>query len=99
MQGLSIGSRPPAQGRLRGGCCQGDIGEALITTAAGIVAAVIAVVLYNYFQTRVARTLVELRLISDEFIEVIKEQRIVATAAGASPSSPPSSSGTTSSAA
>ncbi len=58
------------------------ISEALITTAAGIVAAVIAVVLYNYFQTRVARTLVELRLISDEFIEVIKEQRIVAMASG-----------------
>jgi len=57
------------------------ISEALITTAAGIVAAVIAVVLYNYFQTAVARTLVELRLISDEFVEVINEQRIAAAGA------------------
>jgi len=64
------------------------ISEALITTAAGIVAAVIAVVLYNYFQTRVSRTLVELRLISDEFVEVIKEQRLVTPGAGAPPSTP-----------
>ncbi|MHB1844406.1 MAG: MotA/TolQ/ExbB proton channel family protein, partial [Deltaproteobacteria bacterium] len=51
------------------------ISEALVTTAGGIVAAVVAVVLYNYFQSRVQRTLVELKLVSDEFLEVLKEQK------------------------
>jgi biopolymer transport protein ExbB len=51
------------------------ISEALVTTAGGIVAAVIAVVLYNYFQSRVQRSLIELKLVADEFIEVLKEQR------------------------
>ncbi len=54
------------------------ISEALVTTAGGIVAAVLAVVLYNYFQSRVQRTLVELRLVSDEFLEVLKEQKLPA---------------------
>src|ERR1700733_10138816 len=67
------------------------ISEALITTAAGIVAAVIAVVLYNYFQSRVTRTLLELRLISDEFVEVITEQRLVGVPPGSSSPSGPSS--------
>ncbi|MBH47794.1 MAG: hypothetical protein CME71_06450 [Halobacteriovorax sp.] len=34
------------------------LSEALIATAAGIIVAVIAVVLYNYFQTRLSRTLI-----------------------------------------
>tara|TARA_R110000868_G_scaffold204946_2_gene453130 strand:- start:1136 stop:1747 length:612 start_codon:yes stop_codon:yes gene_type:complete len=34
------------------------LSEALIATAAGIIVAVIAVVLYNYFQTRLTRTLI-----------------------------------------
>ncbi len=50
--------------------------EALVTTAGGIVAAVVAVVIYNYFQSRVARTVMELKLVADEFLEVIKEQRL-----------------------
>ncbi len=53
------------------------ISEALVTTAGGIVSAVIAVVLYNYFQSRVSRTLVELKLVADEFLEVLKERQLV----------------------
>lgn len=65
------------------------ISEALVTTAGGIVAAVMAVVLYNYFQSRVARTLMELKLISDEFIEVIKEQRLTQPAPAGGYGTPP----------
>ncbi|HZN91774.1 MAG TPA: MotA/TolQ/ExbB proton channel family protein [Myxococcales bacterium] len=48
------------------------ISEALIATAVGIVVAVEAVVLYNYFQARLARLAVELRLIAEEFIELLR---------------------------
>ncbi len=50
------------------------ISEPLVTTAGGIVAAVMAVVLYNYFKSRVQRSLVELKLVADEFLEVLKER-------------------------
>lgn len=53
------------------------ISEALVTTAGGIVVAVMAVILYNYFQSRVSRTLVELKLVADEFLEVLKEKQLV----------------------
>ncbi len=49
------------------------ISEALIATAAGILVAVEAVVLYNYFQARLARVGVELRLLGDEFGELLRE--------------------------
>ena len=52
------------------------ISEALVTTAGGIVSAVLAVILYNYFQSRVSRTLVELKLVADEFLEVLKEKQL-----------------------
>ncbi len=50
------------------------ISEALIATAVGILVAVEAVVLYNYFQARLARVSVELRLLSEEFVELLKER-------------------------
>ncbi len=50
------------------------ISEALITTAGGILVAVEAVVLYNYFQTRLARVAIEMRLLSEEFIELLRER-------------------------
>jgi biopolymer transport protein ExbB len=49
------------------------ISEALIATAAGILVAVQAVIFYNYFQARLARVAVELRLISDEFVELLRD--------------------------
>ncbi|MBX5481984.1 MAG: MotA/TolQ/ExbB proton channel family protein [Myxococcaceae bacterium] len=50
------------------------ISEALITTAAGILVAVEAVVLYNYFQSRLARVAVELKLLAEEFVELLRER-------------------------
>jgi len=61
----------------------GGISEALITTAGGILVAVEAVVLYNFFQTRIGRTQVELRLATDEFLELLKESPALALSAGA----------------
>ncbi|MEZ4367754.1 MAG: MotA/TolQ/ExbB proton channel family protein [Kofleriaceae bacterium] len=45
------------------------ISSALIVTAAGILVAVVAVILFNYFNQRVAAIAVEFRLLTDEFIE------------------------------
>jgi biopolymer transport protein ExbB/TolQ len=50
------------------------ISEALVATAAGIVVAVEAVVLFNLFQARLGRINVELRLIAEEFVELLREQ-------------------------
>jgi len=49
------------------------ISEALIATAVGIVVAVEAVVLFNYFQSRLSRLNVELKLIAEEFVELLRE--------------------------
>ncbi|MCA3014075.1 MAG: MotA/TolQ/ExbB proton channel family protein [Myxococcaceae bacterium] len=49
------------------------ISEALVATAAGIVVAVEAVVLYNMFQARLGRLNVELKLIAEEFVELLRE--------------------------
>lgn len=54
------------------------ISEALIATAVGILVAVMAMVFYNYFQARLARVLVELRLLGDEFVELLKERPVPA---------------------
>lgn len=45
------------------------VSEALVATAGGIFVAVLAVVLYNFFQARANHATVEIRLILDEFIE------------------------------
>jgi biopolymer transport protein ExbB len=65
------------------------ISEALIATAVGILVAVMAMVFYNYFQARLARVLVELRLLGDEFVELLKERPTPPTAS-APASAPPS---------
>jgi biopolymer transport protein ExbB len=49
------------------------ISEALIVTAAGILVAVEAVILYNYFNQRAARISTELKLLTDEFLEELEE--------------------------
>lgn len=51
------------------GVVSGSISEALIATAAGIGVAVIAVILYNYFNQRLSRINVELKMLTDEFLE------------------------------
>ena len=50
------------------------ISEALVATAVGILVAVQAMVFYNYFQSRLSRVNVELRLLGEEFVELLKER-------------------------
>jgi biopolymer transport protein ExbB len=49
------------------------ISEALITTAAGIAVAVLAVVLFNLLNTQVQRLTLQLRLLTEEYLELVKE--------------------------
>jgi len=49
----------------------GPISEALIVTAVGIVVAVAAVIVFNYFSQRVARVATEMKLLTDEFLELL----------------------------
>lgn len=51
----------------------GGLTEALYATAAGILVAVEAVVLYNFFNQRLARIAIELKLLTDEFLEQLDE--------------------------
>ena len=50
------------------------ISEALVATAVGILVAVMAMIFYNYFQARLSRVVVELRLLADEFVELLRER-------------------------
>ncbi len=50
------------------------ISEALVATAAGILVAVQAVVVYNFFQARMAKLQIELRLIAEEFVELLRDR-------------------------
>jgi biopolymer transport protein ExbB len=52
----------------------GPIAEALIATLAGIIVAVIAVILYNFFNRRLASISVESRLLTDEFLELLLDE-------------------------
>jgi len=51
------------------------ISEALVATAAGILVAVQAVVFYNFFQARLAKLQIELRLIAEEFVELLRDRQ------------------------
>src|SRR5882724_1276274 len=55
----------------------GPIGGALIVTAFGIVVAVIAVILYNLFSQRASRIATEMKLLTDEFLELLLEAKEV----------------------
>jgi len=49
------------------------ISEALVTTAAGIAVAVLAVVLYNVLNTHAQKLMLQLRLLTEEYLELVKE--------------------------
>jgi biopolymer transport protein ExbB len=49
------------------------ISEALVTTAGGIAVAIEAVVIYNFLNVHVGRTVLELRLLTEEFLELVRE--------------------------
>jgi biopolymer transport protein ExbB len=51
------------------------IAEALVTTAAGIIVAIEAMAIYNYFMARLQRATLELKLMSEEFVELLREQK------------------------
>jgi biopolymer transport protein ExbB len=51
------------------------IAEALITTALGIIAGIESVAFYNYFMARLAKIAIEMKLISEEFVELVREQK------------------------
>jgi biopolymer transport protein ExbB/TolQ len=59
------------------------IAEALVTTAAGILVAIEAMVIYNYFMSRLAKTALELKLMAEEFVELLREQKPDPTAPAA----------------
>jgi biopolymer transport protein ExbB len=56
------------------GAVMTGISESLVATAAGILVAVEAVVIYNYFQARLSRVSVELKLLAEEFVELLRER-------------------------
>jgi biopolymer transport protein ExbB len=49
------------------------IAEALVATAAGLVVAIESVIVYNYFMARLSRISTEMRLLSEEFVELLHE--------------------------
>jgi biopolymer transport protein ExbB/TolQ len=55
------------------GDVSGPISAALIVTAAGILVAVEAVILYNFFSQRANRIATELKMLTDEFLELLLE--------------------------
>jgi biopolymer transport protein ExbB len=46
-----------------------------VTTAAGIIVAIEAMVIYNYFMARLSRVALELKLMAEEFVELLREQK------------------------
>ena len=49
----------------------GPISDALVVTAAGILVAVEAVILFNFFSQRAGRIATEMKLLTDEFLELL----------------------------
>jgi biopolymer transport protein ExbB len=49
------------------------ISEALVTTAGGIAVAIEAVVIYNFLNIHVGKVALELRLLTEEFLELVRE--------------------------
>jgi biopolymer transport protein ExbB len=49
------------------------ISEALITTAAGIAVAIEAVVIFNFLNVHVQKLVLQLRLLTEEYLEIVKE--------------------------
>ena len=60
------------------------ISEALVTTAGGIAVAIEAVVIYNYLNVHVGKLALQLKLLTEEFLEIVRD----ALAAAAAPATP-----------
>jgi len=53
----------------------GPISEALVVTAAGILVAVESVILFNFFSQRATRIGTEMKLLTDEFLELLLDSK------------------------
>ena len=80
------------------GTVMSGISEALVATAAGIIVAVEAVIFYNYFQSRLARLNVEIKLIAEEFVELLRERGVNGVVVSAPSGETAAANGTSSSA-
>jgi biopolymer transport protein ExbB len=49
------------------------ISEALVTTAGGIAVAIEAVVIYNFLNVHVGKLSLELKLLAEEYLELVRE--------------------------
>lgn len=54
----------------------GPISEALVVTAVGILVAVLSVILFNFFSQRANRIATEMKLLTDEFLELLLDTSI-----------------------
>jgi biopolymer transport protein ExbB len=65
------------------------ISEALVATAGGIAVAIEAVVIYNFLNVHVGRLALELKLLAEEYLEIVREALPAAPPqAGAQPAEP-----------
>jgi biopolymer transport protein ExbB len=69
------------------------ISEALVTTAGGIAVAIEAVVIYNFLNVHVGKLGLELRLLTEEYLELVREALPAGPAAAAPPAEPPRAGG------
>ncbi len=68
----AFGSIPKAEGAVFSVVAPG-ISAALVATAAGILVAVEAVIIYNYLNARLAKINLEMRMFTDEFLELLDD--------------------------
>jgi biopolymer transport protein ExbB len=64
------------------------ISEALVTTAGGIAVAIEAVVIYNYLNVHVGKLVLELKLLVEEYLELVREALPAIPAQPAQPEAP-----------
>ncbi|HET7826980.1 MAG TPA: MotA/TolQ/ExbB proton channel family protein [Anaeromyxobacter sp.] len=65
------------------------ISEALVTTAGGIAVAIEAVVIYNFLNVHVGKLALELKLLTEEYLEILREALPGSAAAATSPAPAP----------
>jgi biopolymer transport protein ExbB len=65
----------------------GGIWEALITTAFGLIVGIFSYGMYNYYVTRVNRTVFEMEIASEEFIDLVRSGKLEPSTQGTAPES------------
>jgi biopolymer transport protein ExbB len=69
------------------------ISEALVTTAGGIAVAIEAVVIYNFLNVHVGRLVLELRLLAEEYVDLVRESLPAGEPPGDGAGAPPRAGG------